>query len=646
MKKIIILLCIILIPTVYAKDIEITNVKYIKRGNTVKENKPPQIDGTNAYINNTFFFLDEEIIYIIDINNSSNLDYMVSKSPNSNYISYDLDFESDNNIIPSGTTKSLTLKVRYDNRIDEELLSNGAYLENNTLQLSKIIDNQEKPVINTIVEKFIENPLTTDNVIVLLTIIFIISTLTILILKKKRIKAVYKVMIILLLLSSYRIIKVCASSDKVVVITSTISIEKPVEATFRSGIEINEKMKYLANGTDLWYNERDEKITNFVRSETLNITPTDENIASTDDSEVPIYIWYEETNNDVEVMVENPTTYKLEPSTTNEGIMYWYSEANIVYFNEDSSYLFNYLVYLQNIDDPNMYNASKVVNAECMFAIVGSRLKEMNLNLKGLNFKNAENMFQMFTALGSASLKTYIDVSNWDTSNVKNLGFLFWSAFMEANELKIEGMDKWDTSKVVDISGLFQSAALNSEVVELDIGDFSNWDVSNVEGMYGVFAGLGRNIKGKWYIGDLSNWDVSNVTDMSAMFANTGINSSEWYIGDLSNWNTSNVIDMNSMFFQAGTNSSNWHSIGTLNVYADDITHMFYNSHYAKATLNIYNNPIYKEEYTDNYLLFKDAATEDDALITINYSNNTTNIDDIIATKSDNSNVVKGILLD
>ena len=40
--------------------------------------------------------------------------------------------------------------------------------------------------------------------------------------------------------------------------------------------------------------------------------------------------------------------------------------------------------------------------------------------------------------------------------------------------------------------------------------------------------------------GDISNWDVSNVTNMIGMFYNSQFN------GDISNWDVSNVIDCRS----------------------------------------------------------------------------------------------------
>lgn len=66
-------------------------------------------------------------------------------------------------------------------------------------------------------------------------------------------------------------------------------------------------------------------------------------------------------------------------------------------------------------------------------------------------------------------------------------------------------------------------------------GDISQWDVSNVTNMSGMFW---------WsrFMGDISKWDVSKVTDMSLMFCYSEFD------GDISQWNVSNVINMYSMF--------------------------------------------------------------------------------------------------
>ena len=71
---------------------------------------------------------------------------------------------------------------------------------------------------------------------------------------------------------------------------------------------------------------------------------------------------------------------------------------------------------------------------------------------------------------------------------------------------------------------------------------------------------------------------------------------------------------------------------------------MFYNCKGGKATLNIYSNPSSGTSGYDE--AFYNAALTLDSGITVNYSSATTNIDAIIATKSDTSNVVKGVQLD
>ena len=73
--------------------------------------------------------------------------------------------------------------------------------------------------------------------------------------------------------------------------------------------------------------------------------------------------------------------------------------------------------------------------------------------------------------------------------------------------------------------------------------DISNWDVSNVTNMYGMFSGVQFN-------GDISNWDVSSVIKMGQMFYNSQFN------GDISNWDVSSVIKMGQMFYNSQFNGN------------------------------------------------------------------------------------------
>ena len=112
-----------------------------------------------------------------------------------------------------------------------------------------------------------------------------------------------------------------------------------------------------------------------------------------------------------------------------------------------------------------------------------------------------------------------------------------------------------DTSKITDMSWLFENVKHNFDV--------SDWDVSNVKDMTGMFYCC------KNFDCDLSNWDVSNVTDMTSMFGYCNK-----FDCDLSNWDVSNVTDMYSMF----TMCKNFKGKGLENWYvskAEDMRYMF-----------------------------------------------------------------------
>ena len=90
-----------------------------------------------------------------------------------------------------------------------------------------------------------------------------------------------------------------------------------------------------------------------------------------------------------------------------------------------------------------------------------------------------------------------------------------------------------DTSKITDMSYLF-----DHELSKIKNINISNWDVSNVENMHGMFIYC-ENFEGK----GLENWDVSNVKDMGHMF-----DGCKKFNCDLSGWNVSKVTNMNRMF--------------------------------------------------------------------------------------------------
>ena len=73
----------------------------------------------------------------------------------------------------------------------------------------------------------------------------------------------------------------------------------------------------------------------------------------------------------------------------------------------------------------------------------------------------------------------YIDISDWDVSNVTNMTRMFcWCKELES----IGDISKWDVSKVNSMIHMFFDCKKFNQ-------DISNWDVSNVMGRVGMFYG-------------------------------------------------------------------------------------------------------------------------------------------------------------
>ena len=142
-----------------------------------------------------------------------------------------------------------------------------------------------------------------------------------------------------------------------------------------------------------------------------------------------------------------------------------------------------------------------------------------------------------------------------------------------------------DISKITDMSNLFRTINVSTNI------DVSNWNVSNVETMEGMFAYCNK------FDCDLSNWDVSNVTDMKGMFTwcdnFTGKGLEKWDVSNVTNmkymfgncikfegksienWDVSNVISTRNMFYRCENldcDLSNWDVSKVM-----DMNQMFYN---------------------------------------------------------------------
>ena len=138
-----------------------------------------------------------------------------------------------------------------------------------------------------------------------------------------------------------------------------------------------------------------------------------------------------------------------------------------------------------------------------------------------------------YDKLGPGTEQDPIDFNDIDVSNIDSFfNDKHKRGIFQETKFKYIDISDWDVSNVTDMNRMFYMCK------ELkSVGDISNWNVSNVINMRDMFDGC------KYFNQDLSGWDVSNVTDMSFMFGEC-----ECFNHNLSKWNVSSVTNMDFMF--------------------------------------------------------------------------------------------------
>lgn len=258
-------------------------------------------------------------------------------------------------------------------------------------------------------------------------------------------------------------------------------------------------------------------------------------IVSVAGSEHPIYLWYEPTDKTI----------------------YWWSAADVVYMNEDASYMFanvNYGInYMKEVDasgidtskTTNMshlfyydkpgglhgvktdgFNTSKVTDMSYMFSMYNYDGDQSNSpDFSTFDTSKVTNMEHMF----DGSNFYHIDVSTFDTSNVTNMDWMF---ALNSKTLTIN-VDNFDTKKVTSMVRMFTEC---QSISTLDVSSFRNDLVTN---MFGMFEN-NRSLTSL----NLTGFNTEHVTDMTDMFS--GMESISNL--DLTGFNTSQVTDMTQMF--------------------------------------------------------------------------------------------------
>ena len=312
----------------------------------------------------------------------------------------------------------------------------------------------------------------------------------------------------------------------------------------------------------------------------------------------------------------------------------------------DMSYMFSMTAF-ENKEftlDLSDFDTSSVTNMSYMFDYTGYNSTKFTLDLSNFDTSNVTDMSHMFESAGHSSENFSLDISNFDTSSVTNMGYMFHYIGLNNKSFTLD-VSSFDTRNVTNMSMMFGSVGYFNENFTLDL---SNFDTSNVTNMSYMFDYTGYNST-KLTL-DLSNFDTSSVTNMFRMFYYTGYNSEEITL-DVSSFNTGNVTNMASMFNHTGYNSANF-TLDVSNFDTSNVTNMAnmfdytgYNSANLNTSITIRDTKITSSNGYNS--MFRGVATKPGSKITVNYTSETSDlVDNMIATKSADSNVVKGVQVD
>ena len=271
----------------------------------------------------------------------------------------------------------------------------------------------------------------------------------------------------------------------------TGTVNTRASATFDIGDNVNVKIRHLSGEEgelSPYVNVKwNTTITGIVRSATLSnsIDIEDERyIISSEDSEVPIYAWFD------------------------DGIIYFYTEADDIYLNQKADGMFKALNVLSDIKSFRAFDASRTTSMVAFLTSTGTLIPSLD-PLADWDVSNVTDFGSTFSIRDSAGFGDYSALANWDISNATNISWML--SGITTTDLTL--FSEWDVSKATNMSGLFYGSPNLTSLTGLE-----DWETGNVESMQYMFLDAVDNVVN---LDPLADWDTKNVWDMSWMFYST-----------------------------------------------------------------------------------------------------------------------------
>ena len=211
-------------------------------------------------------------------------------------------------------------------------------------------------------------------------------------------------------------------------------------ATTLDGETLNARMKVLAGKKNADCYEVDTKITAIQHSiqepsDEIKTNPT--SLVSTEDSEVPVYMWFE------------------------DGTIKWWSAANSVVANSNLNYLCHYMTNLIDISGLSDLDTKDVTSMRSTFSACNN-LTDLTA-LKRWDTRNLIDVSCIFSRC--TSLSDLTPLASWNTNNITNMGDMFKECI---NLLNLNPLTNWNTSNVTSMNNMFfQCASLASLTPEV-----------------------------------------------------------------------------------------------------------------------------------------------------------------------------------
>ena len=117
---------------------------------------------------------------------------------------------------------------------------------------------------------------------------------------------------------------------------------------------------------------------------------------------------------------------------SNDDTIYYYSEAERIYLNPDSSHMFEYMTRIKFLDIDDLC-ADKVTDMSYMFYNTGFNSISFATDLTEWDVSNVTTMEGMFRDCANDAIYFIIgDLSGWDTRNVTNMSYMFYNTSNQA----------------------------------------------------------------------------------------------------------------------------------------------------------------------------------------------------------------------